>query len=330
MLFSVVVPVYNVREYLPECLASVSAQTYDDYELVIVDDGSADGSGEIADDFAAKNPNTLVLHGPNEGPLLARRRGLSHCRGEYVVFLDADDTLRSDALEAIADAAGFSGPDIVSFHYSRKCDFSTLDDPSPLRAGLYSGAGYEDVREHVCAGRFNNLCGKAVRLSRIDVDADYEAYRGLMHGEDWFQLLPIVDAASSLDQLDEILYFYRPNESSSTARYRDSQLGDIVRVSRRLREYAQRWGGRCPAVACAGEVLQYIYLLKISELSDADDAEKKANFESICSAMRREGAFERAKGATLRPDNKLIVRAMAHGDLGLARLAIKLVEVSKR
>lgn len=330
MLFSVVVPVYNGERYLPECLASVNAQTYTDYELVIVDDGSTDDSGRIADDYAANNQRVRVLHGPNQGPLLARRRGLSHCRGKYVVFLDADDALRADALGVVANVIGSSKPDVVSFHYSREPDFSTLDDPSPMRAGLYADATYEEVREHVCAGRFNNLCGKAIRLGCIDVDTDYEAYRGLMHGEDWFQLLPILDVASSLDQVDEILYFYRPNDASSTARYRDSQLRDIVLVSRRLMEYAQRWGGCCPTVAYAGEALQYIYLLKISELSDAAETEKKSNFESICSAMRREGVFERVKGAKLRLDNRLIVHAMARGNLGLTRLLIKAVEVAKR
>lgn len=330
MLFSVVVPVYNGERYLLGCLASVNAQTFSDFELIVVDDGSTDESGRIADEYAVGYPNVLVLHGPNQGPLLARRRGLSHCHGEYIVFLDADDALRSDSLEVIANVIASSGSDVVSFRYSRKPDFSTLDDLSPAKAGLYAGAGYERVRERVCAGRFNNLWGKAIRISCVDVDVDYGFSRGLMHGEDLFQLLPIIDEASSLEQLDDVLYFYRPNDSSSTARYRDSQLSDIVRVGRRLREYAERWGGCCLASARMGEALQYIYLLKISELSDASDAEKKENFESICSVMLQESVFERAKGARFRLDNRLLVWAMERGSLCLARLLIKVVEMAKR
>lgn len=159
MRFSIVVPVYNGEKYLPSCLETVAGQTCGDYELVIVDDGSTDGSGAIADRYAAGRGEVRVLHGENQGLLLARRRGLSHCRGEYVVFLDADDALRDDALEIISRCIDETGADIVSFRFSRCEDFSTKDDLAFLPEGYYGGEGYELFEKAVCAGLSNSLWG---------------------------------------------------------------------------------------------------------------------------------------------------------------------------
>ena len=159
MRFSIVVPVYNGEKYLPSCLETVAGQTCGDYELVIVDDGSTDGSGAIADRYAAGRGEVQVLHGENQGLLLARRRGLSHCRGEYVVFLDADDALRDDALEIISRCIDETGADIVSFRFSRCEDFSTKDDLAFLPEGYYGGEGYGLFEKAVCAGLSNSLWG---------------------------------------------------------------------------------------------------------------------------------------------------------------------------
>lgn len=330
MRFTIIIPAYNAECYLGECLRSVTAQTFRDFEVVAVDDGSSDGTAAVLDAFAADNSAVKVLHGPNQGPFLARRRGLLHAVGKYVVFLDADDCLRPDALELVSRAIDETDADIVSFNYSRKADYSEPGKSAPLEPGLYSDGRYQLIREHICRGRFNNLCGKAIRLCRIDIHVTYGAFKGLMHGEDLFQLLPIVDECSSLVHLGDSLYFYRPNDASSTARYRPSQLADIVKVNRRLLNYADKWGGECPIFARTGEANQYFYLVKISELSDAGDADKAANFESICTAARMEGAFGRIHSVRLRPDNRVLAFAMERGWRGLARAVVLVVEAMKR
>ena len=104
MLFSIIVPAYNAERYLPECLASVDAQTFRDYEVIIVDDGSTDETSCIADTYAQSKCNVTVLHRENEGPLLARRAGLKISRGQYAVFVDSDDGLHPEALQCIYDA----------------------------------------------------------------------------------------------------------------------------------------------------------------------------------------------------------------------------------
>ncbi|MBO7941454.1 glycosyltransferase family 2 protein, partial [Streptomyces sp. S9] len=97
--FSVIVPVYKVQAYLHECLASVLAQSYDDLELIAVDDCSPDGCGEIIDEFAALDPRVTAVRLPeNVGLGRARNAGIDRASGDYLVFLDSDDTLTPGAL----------------------------------------------------------------------------------------------------------------------------------------------------------------------------------------------------------------------------------------
>lgn len=97
--FSIIIPVYNVAPYLRECLDSVLAQTFTDWEAICVDDGSTDGSGSILDEYAAKDKRFTVIHQPNAGVSAARNKGLDNIRGEYFGFIDPDDILKCDYIE---------------------------------------------------------------------------------------------------------------------------------------------------------------------------------------------------------------------------------------
>ncbi|MEU6105618.1 bifunctional glycosyltransferase/CDP-glycerol:glycerophosphate glycerophosphotransferase [Streptomyces flaveolus] len=118
---SLVVPVYKVRGYLPECLDSVLGQDYTDFEIVAVDDCSPDGSGAILDEYAQRDDRIHVIHlTENVGLGHARNAGLEKAQGEYVLFLDSDDTLSDGALTAIADRLEATGnPEILVYDYAR-------------------------------------------------------------------------------------------------------------------------------------------------------------------------------------------------------------------
>lgn len=331
MLFSIIIPAYNAEKYLDDCLSSVALQSCRDFEVIAVDDGSSDRTGETLDSFALSNRNVIVLHGQNKGLLLARRKGLKHASGEYIVFLDSDDCLRRDCLAVLSAAIDESHADIISFQFSRDEGFAkAAGKSSVLNGGIYSGAEYARIKEHVCRGRFNNLCGKAIRRDCIDIESDYSEYQGLMHGEDLFQLLPIIDRCSSLCHLDNILYYYRPNDSASTASYKSSQLTDIVLVNRRLRDFAARWSGNCPHQAVIGETSQYFNLVKLNELSNISSSEKASNFLAIARAMNTEGTYERAATVKLRLDNEVLLFALDRGLMTLAAAVVRTVEWVKK
>ncbi|WP_447951892.1 glycosyltransferase family 2 protein [Chryseobacterium koreense] len=103
MKFSIIIPVYNVEPYLEECLESILAQTYQDYEVLLINDGSTDASGEICDRYAEKDSRITVLHQPNRGVSAARNIGLGHAEGEWICFIDSDDVIEANYLNAFAE-----------------------------------------------------------------------------------------------------------------------------------------------------------------------------------------------------------------------------------
>lgn len=105
MKISVIVPVYNSEKYLKKCILSVVHQTYKDWELILVDDGSKDGSAGIIDDAANKDARIRAIHQENAGPGAARNRGLSEVTGDYVVFLDSDDYIHKDYFKLLEPKA---------------------------------------------------------------------------------------------------------------------------------------------------------------------------------------------------------------------------------
>ncbi|MCM1312358.1 MAG: glycosyltransferase family 2 protein [Bacteroides sp.] len=97
-MISVIIPIYNVERYLRRCIDSILAQTFTDFELLLVDDGSKDGSGSICDEYAEKDKRVRVFHKANGGVSSARNMGLDHAWGEWITFVDSDDWVDSDYL----------------------------------------------------------------------------------------------------------------------------------------------------------------------------------------------------------------------------------------
>lgn len=110
---SVVVPVYNVEKYLNQCIDSILEQTFSDFELILVDDGSKDRSGMICDQYAEADARVIVIHTENRGVVTARKTGVNMAKGEYTVFVDSDDWLDQDFYRCMFDAAEGANPDIL-------------------------------------------------------------------------------------------------------------------------------------------------------------------------------------------------------------------------
>lgn len=98
-LISVVIPVYNVEEYLPRCMASVLAQSYGNLDIILIDDGSTDNSGHICDQYAGQDSRIRVIHKKNGGLSDARNKGIESAKGQYITFIDSDDSIDEDMIE---------------------------------------------------------------------------------------------------------------------------------------------------------------------------------------------------------------------------------------
>ena len=141
---SVIVPVYNVEKYLSQCLESLHAQTYENLEIILLNDGSSDSSGEIAEQYVKKDPRTKYFHWNNVGYSETLRRGVSFATGEYLVFLDSDDWAEPDfigtlLMPVIEGKADFS---IGSYYiYNEKTKKRTINDKSWMRPILERSEG---------------------------------------------------------------------------------------------------------------------------------------------------------------------------------------------
>lgn len=117
MLFSLVVPVYNTSKYLETCLKSIEGQDFDDFEVILVDDGSTDGSEAICDEFCKRFGKVKVVHQANQGLSGARNTGISQAQGEWIWFIDSDDSIVSGALSSIHERMKFAKGDLYAFQY---------------------------------------------------------------------------------------------------------------------------------------------------------------------------------------------------------------------
>lgn len=114
--FSIIVPVYKVEDYLPKCIDSILTQRCQDFELLLVDDGSPDGSGRLCDKYAARAPERVrVFHQENGGAGAARNYGIAHAQGDYLLFVDGDDYLSDDLLSDLSDAMAHTDADLYLF-----------------------------------------------------------------------------------------------------------------------------------------------------------------------------------------------------------------------
>ena len=121
-LISILIPVYNVEEYLRECVDSVINQTYENLEIILVDDGSTDSSGKICDEYAEKDSRVIVVHKTNSGPSKTRNEGLKVAKGDYIYFLDSDDYIDNNTIEILVLTAQNHDADLVFFSAECFCD----------------------------------------------------------------------------------------------------------------------------------------------------------------------------------------------------------------
>ena len=127
-MVSIIVPVYNIRKYLPDCVQSLRQQSYQDIEIILVDDGSTDGSGKLCDSIAASDPCIFSVHKPNGGLSDARNAGLDRARGQWILFVDGDDYLACDAVQRLMEHAD-ADVDFVQFLYQETPDTKWKPEP---------------------------------------------------------------------------------------------------------------------------------------------------------------------------------------------------------
>lgn len=221
MFFSFIVPVYNTSKYLNRCIESIICQKGANFEILLIDDGSTDNSGELCDQIAEQHIGIVrVIHKENEGLLLTRRRGFKEAKGDWFINVDSDDYISPDLLESVVSAIERYQPDMVMYNYQY---FTDAGEISSSKLNLPNESVFNsDNKEMVYTCRLlsndiNSMCMKALRRDIIDIDADYRNCGIRNMCEDAYQVLPLFTNANKIVYLSKPLYNYRKGQASITA-----------------------------------------------------------------------------------------------------------------
>lgn len=222
LFLSIIVPAYNVEKYIKQCVESILAQKFRDYELILVDDGSTDNTGKICDEYAEQDDRVHVIHKENEGLVSARKAGIAVAAGEYVAYVDGDDWVEEEMFHRLCECAITQKADIVIADFY--CAYVDKNDKATqgMRQGKYSK---EDLNREVyprmlCVGEYFSfgflpcVWGKVFKRSLLLPNQACVDNR-IKLGEDAACLYPtLLDADSIFYLKGEYLYFYRIRESS--------------------------------------------------------------------------------------------------------------------
>ena len=238
-MISIIVPVYNSAERLPRCVESVRAQTYEDWELILIDDGSRDRSFELCEAYAAEDLRIRAFTQPNRGVSATRNRGLSLARGRYLQFLDSDDSIDPEMLQKLHDAMEENKADMVICGcLERSAEGERPVVPEIRRTVELSalGSAYPGIFANPL---LNSPCTKLYKKDTIGTTAFPEE---LSMGEDLLFNLTVLRRCSRICFLDEALYLYEKQSGGLSSRERMDTADIARRIYLACREFARDYG----------------------------------------------------------------------------------------
>ena len=251
MKFSIIIPIYNAEKYIDECLNSLLQQTNQDFEIVLVNDGSKDASGEICNKYASQYQNKVrVIHQENQGQLLTRCNGIEIAKGEYIVFLDVDDAIVPNGLEILSDVISkYNNPDMIiySFVYDellgnkRKAKL-LFPEESVFVGGEQKKELYQ---KFFTTTLLNNVWTKAVKKTVFQGEfPNYQKYKKLRCSEDRLHSMGLISNAEKIVYIKNPLYEYRLVSNSVSRMISIDAIEKFnVRVLYEVElEYLNKWG----------------------------------------------------------------------------------------
>jgi len=269
---SVVVPIYNVEAYLDECLESLAAQTFEDLEIVMVDDGSTDRSAAIAEKFAARDPRFKLVSQPNGGLSRARNTGTDVATGEFLAFADSDDVLAPNAYELLVGALDETGSDLASGNVHRLTSRGTAQ-------ARFLARTFAETRLKTHITKHRALLADRTAWNKLWRRSFWDRHgRRFPEGrtyEDIPVTLPLHFAAQSVDVLEDVVYYWRTREGTDLSitqrraepRALEHRLLAIEEVHDYLAEHGPRKAKQWYDASVVADDLKYF----LNVLDTADD-----------------------------------------------------------
>lgn len=287
MKVSIVVPVYNISDYLPECLESIAHQSFEDFEVILVDDGSADGSGAICDSICEEDGRFTCIHQDNAGVSVARNAGIDASSGDLISFVDGDDILHPHYLERLVTALEDSGAAMClcgHTRFSTKPAFQVMESESPVAISGHQAL----IRMLYADGLDDSPCGSVIERSawgqcRFPMGIEYED----------LYLMPLVySRLDSVAIVPDALYGYRQRQGSAmnAARPSKKRLEDYESAIAHLMELPGYGAdGALTRAVDARRCLESLRLRRYIKLSDHEEAssERLTGLNKVCGRLAR-------------------------------------------
>ncbi len=243
---SIIVPIYNAEKFLHKCINSILCQTFSDFELILVDDGSPDNSGKICDEYERRDHRVTVIHKKNGGVSSARNAGIEVAKGEYICFVDSDDYVERDYIECLVNTKS-KYPNIKNIW----CSFYVLSDSEDIKVNSYESGNSGKVivvskkqimtihEKWLTPMPWNKLYeAEIIKCNNIKMDEE------LSLGEDFIFNIEYIDFANSDDILiinKPLVYYKSDNENSLDNKYYKNLLQIYQKINSQLKKYLLKW-----------------------------------------------------------------------------------------
>ncbi|WP_423800051.1 glycosyltransferase family 2 protein [Neobacillus sp. SAB-20_R2A] len=241
MLFSIIIPVYNAEKYIHECLESILAQNFKDFEVILVDDGSPDNCGDICDEYMKKDDRVKVIHKTNQGASSARNEGLKLSVGQYVIFIDSDDYIKSEDFLAKVYEQSKKNPDVILYKFEKyfdeedrfsDCSFSLkneekLNEPYKIINMLVSNDAF------YCAAW--TKCVKASLLKEHNIEFEVGT---IAEDQQWYYR--VLEHTNRFAMIDESFIVYRQRNGSVTTSNKTKDIKDATHILENCIEMVKR------------------------------------------------------------------------------------------
>lgn len=240
-MLSVIVPIYQAVNTLERCVDSIIGQNVDSMEIILIDDGSTDGSSELCDKLSKQNSNIIVKHIANSGPYQARRHGALLSRGEVITFVDADDWIEKDAYHDLTELYSNNNVDILL--YAQKVGSDEHENMNMISDGLYESV---DIKEKIlpsmiwdvklgCCMIEPSLCSKLIK-KELFLEVTSGVNDRLVWGDDAAVTYPMLVRASKIYIYNKSYYHYCLNTKSNTHNYPLSRINELIRFKKVITE----------------------------------------------------------------------------------------------
>lgn len=245
-LISVIIPAYNAENFIGECLEKLLGQNYDNFEVIVVNDGSKDNTLEIAQSYADKDDRVKILNQENGGTAVARLNGVSIATGKYIMFLDSDDFYVDGGLKRVGELIQKYNTDLIKFRFQTYPALKPLkpvlgEEEIVLKKDEFAEKLYPIYLTHYY---LNGVTTLAIKRSLLNAK-NIENYRGMRYGEDLKLSMALLDKIENIAIVPDIIYNYFANDASIT-RTRNAQrlLGSVksfAKVYTEQIEYLKKW-----------------------------------------------------------------------------------------